>query len=85
MTDLILPAVLSTDCRIFEDSWETDVSNKLSSTACKKTPKFCKLQLITEAISNLKQHKKIKQRLKKQLNYIIAVFISTLITQNTPN
>lgn len=37
MTDLILPAVLSTDCRILEDSWETDVSNKLSSTAYKRT------------------------------------------------
>ncbi len=76
-TDLILPAVLSTDCRILEDSWETDVSNKLSSTACKRTT------IRTVSINNLpnKQHPVNKTRRLSHLNHIISSFH---ITTNTP-
>ncbi len=76
-TDLILPAVLSTDCRILEDSWETDVSNKLSSTACKRTT------IRTVSINNLpnKQHPVNKTRRLLHLNHIISSFH---ITTNTP-
>lgn len=36
-THLIFPAVLSMECLILVDSWETEWSSRLSNTACMHT------------------------------------------------